>query len=125
MTEKICYTCKHFELEGDPYFQIEHCMLHEIYQKHRNEPLQVCDDWTQSKYAGVDYVSDLVDELNEKEETIQDLKTRNNRQYDLLKKITDYMDARNWEALEQMVVEWEEADRLLKAEYKCCNWGDV
>ena len=53
MTEKICYTCKHFELEGDPYFQIEHCMLHEIYQKHRNEPLQVCDDWTQSKYAGV------------------------------------------------------------------------
>ena len=72
-----------------------------------------------------DYVSDLVDELNEKEETIQDLKTRNNRQYDLLKKITDYMDARNWEALEQMVVEWEEADRLLKAEYKCCNWGDV
>ena len=35
------------------------------------------------------------------------------------------MDARNWEALEQMVVEWEKADRLLKTEFKCCNWGDV
>ena len=51
--KQICATCKHFELRGNAYFQIEHCMLHDTYQKHRNEPLQVCDDWTQSKYAGV------------------------------------------------------------------------
>lgn len=72
-----------------------------------------------------DYVSDLVDELNEQEETIQDLKTRNNRQYELLKKITDLMCARDWKTLDQMVEEWEESDRLLKSEFKCCNDGDM
>ena len=61
---------------------------------------------------------EVVNVLNEQEETIQDLKTRNQRQYKLLKKITDYMYARDWKALEQMVEEWEEADRLLQAEFK-------
>ena len=63
-------------------------------------------------------VKAICDTLNKQEETIQDLKTRNNRQYKLLKKITDYMYARDWKALEQMVEEWEEADRLLQAEFK-------
>ena len=53
MTEKRCYTCKHFEFEGDAYFSIEHCKLHDKYQKNRDECLKVCDDWTKSEFSGV------------------------------------------------------------------------
>ena len=68
---------------------------------------------------------EVVDKLNEQEETIQDLKTRNKRQYDLLKKITDLMYARDWKSLEQIVNNWEEEDRLVQAESRHWNGSDV
>ena len=66
----------------------------------------------------------VVDRLNEQEERIKDLETRNNRQYDLLKKLSDLMYKRDWKSLEKIVEDWEESDRLLQAEFKCCD-GDV
>ena len=53
MTEKRCYTCTFFEFEGDGYYQIEHCKLHNIRQKSVNDSLEVCDDWCKSKWAGI------------------------------------------------------------------------
>lgn len=54
----------------------------------------------------------------------QQLKARNKRQYKLLNKITDLMCKRDWKALEQIVEDWEESDRLLQEEFKCYD-GDV
>lgn len=53
MTEKRCYTCIYFEFQGDCYHSVEHCKLHNISQKHPLEHLDVCDDWTKSRYAGL------------------------------------------------------------------------
>lgn len=54
MTEnKRCYTCVFFEFEGNDYHSVEHCKLHNIYQEHRNDSLEVCDDWCKSRWAGI------------------------------------------------------------------------
>ena len=55
MSEKRCYTCKHFEFECDAYFTIEHCKLYDKYPKNR-ECLKVCDDWTKGEFSGVNKV---------------------------------------------------------------------
>ena len=47
----------------------------------------------------------------------RELKERNQRQYNQLKEITDLMSKRDWEALESIVEDWEESDRLLQAEW--------
>lgn len=65
----------------------------------------------------------IVNQLNNKNERIKELETRNNRQYDLLKKLSDLMYKRDWKALEKIVEDWEESDRLLQAEWNNC--GDV
>ena len=52
MTEKTCYTCGYFELQGNTYHSVEHCKLHNISQKHLNEPLQLCDDWVKHDWYG-------------------------------------------------------------------------
>lgn len=71
-----------------------------------------------------DYInSQIVDLVNEQEERIRELKIRNERQYEILKEITNLMCARDWEALEKIVEDWEESDRLLQAEWNNC--GDV
>ena len=53
MTEKRCYTCRYFEFGGDTYHSVGHCKLHDISQKHVGDSLQVCDDWTKSRYSGI------------------------------------------------------------------------
>lgn len=53
MTEKRCYTCKHFEFKGDAY--IEHCKLYDKYPN-SDDCLKVCDDWTKSEFSGVNKV---------------------------------------------------------------------
>lgn len=56
----------------------------------------------------------VCDLLNEQEETINELKTRNKRQYERLKNIGDLMFKRDWETLETMVDEWEREDEYLR-----------
>ena len=45
---------------------------------------------------------------------VEDLKTRNKRQYERLKELTDLMFKRDWETLETMVDEWEREDEYLR-----------
>ena len=61
-----------------------------------------------------DYVSEVCDLLNKQEETINELKTRNKRQYELLKELTDLMFKRDWETLNDMVDEWEKEEEYLQ-----------
>ena len=51
----------------------------------------------------------------------QQLKERNQRQYNRLKEITDLMFKRDWKTLEQIVEEWEKADELLEQEHGNCG----
>ena len=57
---------------------------------------------------------DINDLLNEQDERIKDLETRNNRQYERLKELTDLMYKRDWETLNDMVDEWEREDEYLR-----------
>ena len=52
---------------------------------------------------------------------IQELETRNKRQYNRIKEITDLMTKRDWETLDNMVEEWEKADELLEQEWNNCG----
>ena len=65
----------------------------------------------------------VVELLNKQDERIKELETRNKRQYERLKKITDLIFNRDWETLELIVEDWEESNGLLQAEYGNC--GDV
>jgi len=56
----------------------------------------------------------ILDLLNEQEEKIQELKQRNNRQYERLKELTDLMFKRDWKTLETMVDEWEKEEEQLQ-----------
>lgn len=53
----------------------------------------------------------------------QQLKQRNQRQYNRLKEITDLMFKRDWKTLEQIVEEWEKQEELLQKEWH--NYGDL
>ena len=48
---------------------------------------------------------------------IKELETRNNRQYDRLKELTELMYERQWGKLENMVEEWEKVEELLQKEW--------
>ena len=50
-------------------------------------------------------------------EKIKELETRNQRQYERLKEITDLMQNRDWESLEKIVEDWEQAEEQLKREW--------
>ena len=52
--------------------------------------------------------------LNRQEEEIQELKQRNQRQYNQLKELTDLMFKRDWETLNNMVEEWEKEEEQLQ-----------
>ena len=94
---------------------------------YKNEPCKLIEYIeTEERYSTENELeaNSLCKLLNEQEETINELKTRNQRQYDLLKKLSDLMYARDWKSLEKIVEDWEESDRLLQAEFKCCD-GDV
>ena len=114
MSEKQCGSCKYYWKSDDELVNILNNQLEKI--KIYDKELMACYDTLTTRR--------ICKLLNEQEAIIQDLKTRNQRQYELLKEIFDFMYARDWKALEQIVEEWEEADRLLQAEFKCCNGGD-
>ena len=48
---------------------------------------------------------------------IKELEERNKRQYDRLKELTDLMQKRDWETLDNIVDNWEKADELLQKEW--------
>ena len=54
------------------------------------------------------------DVLNEQEERIQELETRNKRQYERLKNIGDLMFKRDWETLGLIVDKWEKEEEQLR-----------
>lgn len=60
----------------------------------------------------------IVKLLNKQEEKIKELETRNERQYNRLKEITDLMTERDWESLEKMIKDWEQAEEQLKREWR-------
>ena len=64
--------------------------------------------------------SEICGELNTLHKEIQELETRNKRQYNRLKELTELMHEKQWEKLENMVEEWEKADKLLEQE-----WGTM
>ena len=53
---------------------------------------------------------EIIDLMNGQDKQIQDLKTRNNRQYERLKELTDLMFKRDWETLGLIVDEWEKEE---------------
>ena len=56
----------------------------------------------------------VVNKLNEQDKEIQQLKERNQRQYERLKELTDLMFKRDWKTLELMVDEWEKEEEQLQ-----------
>lgn len=62
---------------------------------------------------------EIVDLLNEQDTKIKQLKSRNKRQYELLKKYSDLMFARDWKTLEKIVEETEKQEELLQKEFRC------
>lgn len=68
-------------------------------------------------YMGEHTAKEMCNWLNGREDEIQELKQRNKRQCERLKEITDLMQNRDWESLEKMVKDWEEAEELLQAEW--------
>ena len=87
------------------------------------ENCTICD----SNEGGSDFYNMLtqfeaVDRLNEQEETINELKQRNQRQYERLKQLTDLMQKRDWKTLEQIADGCEKQEELLQAEYG--SYGD-
>ena len=48
---------------------------------------------------------------------MQELETRNKRQYNRLKELTELMYEKQWEKLENMVNEWEKQEELLRVEW--------
>ena len=96
-----------------------------------NEDVCLVDNVTGEEYES-DF-DEIVDLLNEQEETIQTqkdyiirmghgtifeemkrLKERNQRQYKRLKELTDLMFKRDWKTLELMVDEWEKEEEQLQ-----------
>ena len=59
----------------------------------------------------------IVKMLNKQEEEIQELKQRNNRQFERLNEITNLMFKRDWKTLENMVDEWEKEEEQLEREW--------
>ena len=82
------------------------------------------DDEREHSFPTVDDKSNLImyeKALNEQEETINELKQRNQRQYDRLKELTELMYEKQWEKLENMVEEWEKQEELLEQEWNNCE----
>ena len=57
---------------------------------------------------------EIIDKLNVQEETMNELKTRNKRQYERLKNIGDLMFKRDWETLGLIVDKWEKEEEQLR-----------
>ena len=89
-------------------FKYDYTLIGEyIDEKHTDKPLRY---------------DEVVNLLNKQDKEIQELKQRNQRQYERLKEITDLMFKREWKTLENIVEDWEMAEELLQAEHG--NYGD-
>lgn len=62
----------------------------------------------------------IVDLLNRQCERVNELESRNNRQYELLKELTDFIIKRDWESLESIVEDWKKTEELLEREHSLC-----
>ena len=62
-------------------------------------------------------IEDKIGTILKQKRKIKELETRNQRQYDRLKELTELMYERQWEKLENMVDDWEKADELLEQEW--------
>lgn len=69
------------------------------------------------KIMEIDRIVNLLNENEQLKERIKELETRNNRQYERLNEITNLMFKRDWETLETMVDEWEQAEEQLEREW--------
>lgn len=88
--------------------------------KERVKELESCNrGLAQKQHRKLTKIIELERELNEKDEQIKELEARNKRQYYSLKKIFDLMYARDWKALESIVEDWEEFDKLLQEIHRC------
>ena len=73
-------------------------------------------DETDSMLTG----GEVKDKLNNYEERIKELETRNNRQKESLEEIWDLILNRDWRILEQKAIKLEEAEEVLKNEFGGC-----
>ena len=62
----------------------------------------------------------IVDLLNTQCERITELESRNNRQYESLKELTDFIIKRDWKSLESIVEDWKKTEQLLEREHSWC-----
>ena len=84
---------------------------------YKNEPCKLIEYIeTEERYSTENELeaNSLCKLLNEQEETINELKTRNNRQYERLKNIGDLMFKRDWETLGLIVDKWEKEEEQLR-----------
>ena len=84
---------------------------------YKNEPCKLIEYiGTEERYSTENDLeaNSLCKLLNEQDERIKDLETRNNRQYERLKNIGDLMFKRDWETLNDMVDEWEKEEEQLR-----------
>ena len=63
----------------------------------------------------------LLNENEQLKKEKQELETRNKRQYEQLKELTELMYERQWEKLENIVEEWEKQEKLLNQEWSNCG----
>lgn len=62
MTEKKkCCICHYYEIKQDYYYTWGHCKLHNINTS--DEPLEVCDDYTKSRWTGFKKVIAILNKL--------------------------------------------------------------
>lgn len=59
--EKKCCICHYYEIRQDEYYTWGHCKLHNINTS--DEPLEVCDDYTKSEWAGFKKVIAILNKL--------------------------------------------------------------
>lgn len=112
-------------IENKRYFSIDYDEEYYIFDSTKISKEEVLEkaEYSYDVFGDSLNSDEICDLLNEQEETIQDLKTRNKRQYNLLTEITDLMRKRDWKGLEKIIEDREACERLLQAEWR--SYGDV
>jgi len=97
---------RHGQIQGY-LIQEDHEENVDLLVKFLNHQEQSIQQWRESNDC-------FADKLETAEKEIQQLKERNQRQYNQLKEITDLMQKRDWKTLELMVDEWEKEEEQLQ-----------
>jgi len=97
---------RHGQIQGY-LIQEDHEENVDLLVKFLNHQEQSIQQWRKSNDC-------FADKLETAEKEIQQLKERNNRQYERLKELTDLMFKRDWKTLELMVDEWEKEEEQLQ-----------